>query len=673
MTDVGDNSTVDLDNVTRVLVFYNEAVTGNQEWRNMALQCRDFHSGNQWTASDRQALERSGKPALTINRIRPTIGFISGQQRQNRKDIRILPLRNSSEAAATALTELVEQAMKTTNADYEQAEQFVDGTIDGKGWLYVGIADDDQDLNGRRITIESLSSFHVYEDPTADEYDINATGKFIIREHWMDIDECQARWPQANGESLNDRLGLLNGSWIDKLADTLLRHGDRLSFDAADDESRRTMRDKYRLRVLECWWKNYQTVGMSTDKEAGSIIRLLKPGEMAKAKALAESKPDQYTYREQVTGVLCKTTIIGATEIEHVVDPFDGIDTFPFFRYTPYFATGRAGSVVDALLSPQEEENKRRSQALHHLNQSANSGWLVGKISTAYKAILQSFGSKPGVVVELDQCGGKAERLNPAPISQGHMDLAQAAANDIKEISGVANMVGYDSQAKESGLALGMRQRQGMTILEEVYDRFDYTCQLFGKFIVELIRRDMGGKPIYSDEEIIKILDWDEVITKEVMQSVLPAAMQEAQRQMPPPPPQPAQQPQDGQDAGSSPEDQYQQALAMKAGQIAQEMAQKAVIADIRNIATGRYSVQVSQSPNAPTAKMAAFMELTEIAKMYPGIIPPEIMIGASDIRDKDKIIDSIDAQQEEQAKKAQVVDAKMQQAQPILSIAAKV
>jgi hypothetical protein len=630
-----DNSTSDDlsddELVAKVTEFYNAAVEGNQEWRDRGEKCRDFHSDQQWTDADRTALEHSGKPALTINRIKPTVGFIAGNQRQNRKDVRVLPLRNAGQSTADALTQLIKHTMDVSNADYEQAEQFVSGVIDGKGWLFVNISDDDEDLNRRTVKIQSISGFHVFEDPTADEYDLNETGKFVIREYWKDIDECKAQWPQVEGTSLSDRLGTLSTSWIDKAADWLLRRNDFAQSETDSDESRQTIRSKYRLRVVECWWKDYRTVGISTDKQAGSVLQLMKSGEMSKAKKLSNSQPEQYTYREQVKGVLCKTVIIGETMVEHIVDPFGGIYIFPFFRYCPYYDSGRAIGVVDALISPQEEENKRRSQALHHLNQSGNSGSLVGTIDPAYKATLQSFGSKPGVVIELDKCGGKFERLTPAPISQGHMDLAIAASQDIKEISGVANMVGYDSQQKESGLALSMRSRQGMTILEEVYDRFDYTCQLFGKFLVELIRRDLGGKPIYSDEEIDKILDWDEVIGADIVKDVLPQAMMQAQASVMP-----------SEDPAAD-----QQAIMVQAGEIAKQMAKEVLLHQLRDVATGRYNVQVSQSPNAPTAKVAAFLELSEIAKMYPGAIPADIVIEASDIRNKDKVVEAVKAQQQ--------------------------
>ncbi len=79
--------------------------------------------------------------------------------------------------------------------------------------------------------------------------------------------------------------------------------------------------------------------------------------------------------------------------------------------------------ITQNLMGPQQEVNKRRSQALHNLNQTANSGFKVKKVLNNYDGHLAKHGSTPGVVLDESKAGGKIERIEPAPLSEGHITL----------------------------------------------------------------------------------------------------------------------------------------------------------------------------------------------------------------------------------------------------------
>jgi hypothetical protein len=80
--------------------------------------------------------------------------------------------------------------------------------------------------------------------------------------------------------------------------------------------------------------------------------------------------------------------------------------------------------------------------------------------------------------------------------------------------------------------------------------------------------------------------------------------------------------------------DAYQQAVL--------DQAKKLFLEQFRDIRTGRYGIKVDDSPNSPTAKMAAFAELMEIARMIPGEIPSAMLVESSDLPNKNKIIQSM-------------------------------
>ncbi len=160
--------------------------------------------------------------------------------------------------------------------------------------------------------------------------------------------------------------------------------------------------------------------------------------------------------------------------------------------------------VVQNLTGPQEEVNKRRSQALHNLNQTANSGYKVKKAMNNYDKHIAKVGSTPGVVLDESRAGGSIERINPAPLSEGHIRASSMSADDMKEISGAnADLLGRVVEGRtESGKAIELRQAQGMKVVECVFDNLSRTQKTIGKGLVEMIR----FTDVYSDDEIAAIV-----------------------------------------------------------------------------------------------------------------------------------------------------------------------
>jgi hypothetical protein len=179
--------------------------------------------------------------------------------------------------------------------------------------------------------------------------------------------------------------------------------------------------------------------------------------------------------------------------------------SFPYYRFCPYWVDGYVMGVVQNLIGPQQEVNKRRSQALHNLNQTANSGFKVKKVLNNYDRHLAKFGSTPGVVLDESKAGGKIERIEPAPLSEGHLTASQISADDMKEISGANfDLLGQVVQGhNESGKAIELRQSQGMKVVEVVFDNFARTQKLLALGIVDMVR----FTDVYSNEEIRAIVN----------------------------------------------------------------------------------------------------------------------------------------------------------------------
>lgn len=529
--------------VEKLKQFFKDSEDGTREWRQRASVGKKFFIGGegQWDPQDIAKLKAEGRPFLTINEIAPVVRIVSGYQRQNRMDIKVLPRRGGSRAIAQTLTELAKHAIDSNNAAYHDSMMFLDGLITGKGWLGMDV-DYSYDLVNGDLSIFRVSGFDMYEDPNAKEYDLNDSGRFISRCFWWDkeiVDQMYPEIEKQTGQALADINPEEGDVRVTQEEDTY-----------RDGETSDELNRKHQYRCKEFYWKTWEKKTVSVNIQTGQVVTIPTAKHIALFKKLARlGQPIKVI--DRVVPVLHRATMVGNMLVNQKDDPFNGITTFPYFRFCPYWVDGYIFGMVDDLLDPQREVNKRRSQILHHLNSSANSGWEYedGALSKEDEENLKDFGSTPGVNIKYKKGFNKPEKISPTTLSEGHLILAKEGENDIKKVSGVnADMLGLPQEKRESGVMMNMRQRQGQLSTEILNDNYRYTKKIYGTALVEVIRMT----DLYSDEEIKMVLS----------ESKIPPDMQA-----------------------------------------------------LKNLKTGRYSVTVGESTTSPTIRMANLAILLDAFK----------------------------------------------------------
>ena len=195
------------------------------------------------------------------------------------------------------------------------------------------------------------------------------------------------------------------------------------------------------------------------------------------------------------------TIMLGDMILEDKEDPYNGMTMFPIQRFCPYWFDGVIFGVVEGLKDPQREINKRTSQMLHIINNTANTGWMVKNTEAGTKKIVKEEGSKPGVVITYDSL--PPEKIKPNEFPQGLFILKQDEEANIKKTSGLnPDIMGQGDKRTDSGIAILRRQRQGATISEPVYDNFRLSQRIFGETLIEMIRHSK----VYSPAEVAHIM-----------------------------------------------------------------------------------------------------------------------------------------------------------------------
>lgn len=601
------------DKAANILSDLKRAKSVKRDWLDEAEEDFAFAVGKQWRDEDKLTLERAGVPALTINKIQPNLFMISGYQRQNRPDIVAYPEGDEDSLSAEVITRLIHNAVKLSDAGYKQSEQFEDGVICGEGWIEPYI-DYSRDLVNGQLCVKKCNPLNVFVDPASVEYDLSDAEYVIKVSPGLTKNQVLKLFPDKKSiiEKISNRTLSINS-----VDNTKIQTLDYPQLDEAggtgsgEDYSKE---DNYDL--VEYQYKKYVSKYIIADKQIG---------DMKEAKDLDEAQlyVDQ---KNTISGeVVAKVihrivpeiwfcSLVGDTVVDEFISPFypkwKGYSLIPFFahRITVPIKDGqeyRIQGIVRSLKDPQRELNKRRSQELRILNSTANSGWLAEQDTWVKKSDVEKYGSTPGVTLEYKSGRQKPERITPAPLSQGHAQLAAENTQDMKEISGINSDLLAMNKTDASGRAIYLRQQQGIVMLQRILDNFSLTTKLLGRFILSQLGE------LYTVERAVKVCG-NSFIKDNFSKPVM------------------TQSPVDGQPVP----------MMDANGQMQMEVDQEGVVAlfntVLNDVESSKYDVTVDETNSSPTIKYGNYLMLAEMAgKGMP--IPPDVLVDESMIGESSK------------------------------------
>jgi len=618
-----------MDNI-KVKKVYEDLRRGLNAKRKLIKEMRkdaEFALGKQWDDEDKQRLERRGVKALTINKIKPMIKLITGIERQGRTDYKAFPEGQEDELVADIATRLIKNVSKVSRVHNKISDQFKEGMTVGECYIEPYI-DYTFDLINGDLKFRKINGANIIADPGGEEYDLSDR-KFMIKiTKNLSREDLEELFPKQKDKI--DKIG--NGKIdLDSVVDD-----DKVQtrdYQTAGDEDLNQSGDLLEASydLLEYYYKKMIDVHYIASPSQGIIATT---EEKEEAEQLAERIADERGIGD--LKIITKQT--PEIRIKQIVGKQEFLDdrawTFPRWRsypFIPFIAEWMTMDVdndelliqgmVRGLRDLQLEYNKRRTQELHHLNASQNSGTLApkGALDRQTKDKLKKQGSSPGFFGEYDP--GKAAgttpnqwKILPQPLSQGHAQLAQENAQDIREGSGVNPELLANESQSQSGRAILLKQRQGIVMIQEALDNYTHTKELLGRFILSQLGE------VYTVETAIRVLG----------QSFI-------------------------NDNFKRPKfDEQGEPVIGSDGNIETELDpdEAGIIVNkiLNDAGLGKYDVSIGEGPFNETIKFTNFMTLMELVeKGVP--IPPDVIIEESGLSEsqKKRIIESIEKQRQAQ------------------------
>lgn len=651
----------------KMLEFRAEAEEGNRPVFIRMTENEGFKIGTgQWNHDDTSFNEAHGKFSLTINEVLPIVLDIAGTQEENPLDYKVHNVKGGTRVIAETLTSLAKNIMDKSMGREEASRSFESGVSIGRGYLHVDIDYTNDPLNGD-LVVKEIDPFMVLPDPTCKEYDYDKEAggaKYIWIDEWEDKSKMEAKHPGKELKSAN--FDVVRGTLFSRFAGimghifgggpNLHLKDDYRQHDDDEELQSQVTKQTNNYRVSTCWWKEWKK-GAYVQRldDPLNYLALTDPKDIADAKRIAETNEnirviEKDRFENQLTvPILNKTVMLGDVLLEHIEDPFDGVNLCPIVRFAPYFDHGYEYPPVENLKGPQKLINYTFSSLVNILKNLANSGWITGKATQRWIEWLEEHGGEDGVVIDKSKFENYLEKITTTEYPTGFDIITERGKQNMREISQTELVVPRRGQP-ESGKAKQIDEIRQQRTKGIIFRNWNQTNILIGRVMVELIR----NTEIFSDDEIMAIIDEENLLDDKILdqaKGIIINQIQERGGRIPqqPKPLNPIRIRQAPPEQQAQMLDAFQEEMVLfeqfveQVEQAAIPIAKDIVLKLLRKMQQGRYGIKVDTSPMAPTLRMARRLEALELDRQLieggrQGISRKKL-IEISDVQDSEEII----------------------------------
>lgn len=186
-----------------------------------------------------------------------------------------------------------------------------------------------------------------------------------------------------------------------------------------------------------------------------------------------------------------------------------GIDQYPFIPVQCYVdqdiqsPAWRKQGIIRNLRDAQFLYNMRKVIELQMLQSSLNAGWIFPvDVVTDQKCFRQASGGDGFLIpLKAGHLPQEIQRIEPVSVPPSVIELSKLLAEDITKISGVNEELLGSATDDKAGILSMLRQGAGLTTLQTIFDKLDYSQRLYGKIRLAAIRKN------FSKGKITQILN----------------------------------------------------------------------------------------------------------------------------------------------------------------------
>lgn len=459
---------------------WDAAELRERENTKLAYEDLEFLAGDnqsQWPEKQRKEREEEGRPTLQINQLPQFVHQITGDIRQMRPAIKVVPVDSQAdEKRADLMGGLIRYVENRSDASAIYFRTADSQVACGIGHWRVATEYSTATFN-QEIRIAPI------EDGVAVLWDPDAVlpGKDDARFCFVPVDmnraAFEAKWPGITPSMFDDEKWTHNAQWCT---------------------------DDY-VRIAEYWVKkpSKKTLALGLD---GSISDVTD----ADASVIAYHRNKGARIEERESVKLCRYLITASSVLEKREDwPGRIIPIVPVLgEETRIGRKVIRNGIVRNAKDPQRMSNYFHSAHTETVALQPKAPFIVTETNIAkYQPMWEQANTKnfPYLVIEPDTKNGGAspQRIQPPVSSSGVLDGLTMAKEDLRSVIGIYDASLGKQGNETSGKAIVARQREGDTGSYLYIDNFSRAVRRTGEIIVDLIPH------IYDTERTIRIMGED--------------------------------------------------------------------------------------------------------------------------------------------------------------------
>lgn len=464
---------------------------------------RKFYTGgdNQWMVDGKNvaaARRKESRPADSYNRLPQFVKQVSGELRQNKPAIKVLPVDGQTDPEmADVYTAIIRHVEGASGAHRIYAKTGEQAAIGGQGWWRIKADYCGDDSFDQELLIERIPN------PLAVVCDTAAKEPTRIDKNWAFVGEMVPRadfeksYPDISPTDFDNTQEM--GDWVQgdfvRVAEYWRRRetGKKTLYALKAPDGRQIVADEDEAK------KTLEAAGLPTDD--------LK----ASAAALGLEIVSQ---REVCQYVIESIMLCGAGELTEwqswpgkyiplvrvVGEEVEAGDTV--FRH----------GMIHHAKAPQVGYNYARNAMMERHGQSVKSPWLVtAKMIQNFKAMWESANTKiwSALIYDPDpQAPQGPQRTAPPQLDAAAYQESMIASEDMKATTGIYDAALGAKSNETSGVAIARRDEQGNTATYVYIDNLEDGIETTGRMLIDLIPN------YYSGERVIRILGEDDEVEK---------------------------------------------------------------------------------------------------------------------------------------------------------------
>lgn len=466
-----------------------ESVLG--DWYEQAAEDFRFREGKQWSDDDVEKLEEENRVAAVFNRVGPVVNAILGQEVANRQEVKFLRRRVGEVSMADPMNDAIKWVREQCNAEDEDSDAFGDMVTCGMGWTCTRMNYEDNPDGMPEVE---------RRDPLSMRWDVSARrknladAKWVQSDYWMDEDEIEARWPDADIEgdanlrTPNDRKDPHNAQ------DAWLYKNDQSAGDSYDGKLRVVHHvNKYLVTKYRVVDPATQQLRELSQDEYRTVLRNAK----AVGQQLMPAVPVKVS-------VYWHAWVVGGSVLESGQAPVQKGFTYQCMTAQRERESGYWYGVVRMMVDPQRYANRFMSLMMSVLATGPKGGMLFETGAFANPKRAKADWARHDSAIEVTPgslAGGKIQPKPPIQMPAGAADLMQFAITSIRDVVGFGpEMLGQAVGNEKNAEVEDMRIKSGLTILAPIFDSIRLYRKRHGLLLAEFVEK------FISDGRLVRVL-----------------------------------------------------------------------------------------------------------------------------------------------------------------------